>query len=74
MILIWSILGLAAGIGLGYFMGDKTGTDTGRVMLSVHLAIALGFVGLWLGVVFNKKATHHEECRGPVQDSANNDA
>ena len=67
MIAIWGVLGLVIGAGLGFFIGG--GTEESQLMLTIHLTIAIGFVGLWLGVVCNKSATHHEECHGPLKDS-----
>ena len=67
MIIIWGVVGVIVGAALGFFIGE--GSPVGQLTMTIHLAIAIGFVGLWLGIVFSRKATEHEECHGPLRDS-----
>ena len=67
MIIIWGVVGMIVGAVLGFFIGENS--PVGQLTMTIHLAVAIGFVGLWLGVVFNKKATHHEECHGPLRNA-----
>ncbi len=56
---ICGFIGMIVGAILGYVISTGGG-GTGHIPFVIHLAISIGFVGLWLGVVFSKKATAHE--------------
>ncbi len=63
---ICGFIGMAVGSILGYFIGGM-GTGVGQIMLTIHLTITFGFVGIWLGIIFNKKAMHHDGRSGTLE-------